>query len=356
MITVVSHAAYAAHATGEHPECPDRWRRSDALLHSLQGTPGEPLAFVEPTAIADDDLALVHPPAHAARIKAFCEAGGGRLDEDTVACPESYAIARLSAGGAVEGARRVLDGAHPRAVVLGRPPGHHALAEETMGFCFFNNAALAARWAQARRGVGRVLIVDWDLHHGNGTEAIFAGDPSVLYLSTHQHPNWPGTGAPEDIGTGAGLGFTANVRLPLGTGDVGYTRVFETLFRPLVDRFAPELVIVSAGYDAHWRDPLGRMGLTVGGFAALTREVVGWADAHAGGRLLLLMEGGYDLDALASSLAASVQVLRGGEVADPLGPSPYPEPLAGVDQAIAATRAALAPHWPGLAGPDLATR
>lgn len=348
MIPIISHPSYAAHATGEHPECPDRWRRSDALLHELAGAAGEPLAFVEPGPIADEDLGLVHPPAHAARIRAFCEAGGGRLDEDTVACPESYDVARLSAGGALEGARRVLDGPARRAVVLGRPPGHHALAEETMGFCFFNNAALAARWAQARRGLERVLIVDWDLHHGNGTEAIFWDDPSVMYLSTHQHPNWPGTGAPGDIGAGAGAGFTANVRLPLGTGDTGYRRVFTTLFRPLVDAFRPQLVIVSAGYDAHWRDPLGRMGLTVGGFAELTREVSAWADAHAEGRLLLLLEGGYDLDALAHSLAASVQVLRGGAVSDPVGPSPYPEPGEDVERAIAATREALAPYWPGL--------
>lgn len=348
-ISVVSHASYAAHDTGEHPECPDRWRRSDTLLHALAGTPGEPLVFVEPTPVTDADLALVHPPSHAARIKAFCEAGGGRLDEDTVACPASYDVARLSAGGAVEGARRVIDGTDRRAVVLGRPPGHHALAEETMGFCFFNNAAIAARWAQARRGLARVLIVDWDLHHGNGTEAIFWDDPSVMYLSTHQHPNWPGTGAPGDVGAGPGQGFTANVRLPIGTGDAGYSEVFATLFRPLVDAFRPELVIVSAGYDAHWRDPLGRMGLTVGGFAALTREVAAWADRHAEGRLLLLMEGGYDLDALARSLTASVQVLRGGEVVDPVGPSPYPEPTADVARAIAATRTALAPYWPTLA-------
>lgn len=348
-IAILSHEAYAQHATGEHPECPDRWHRSDAVLHELAGLAGEPLAFVAPAPIEDADLALVHPPSHAARIKAFCEAGGGRLDEDTVACPESYDVARLAAGGAVEGARRVIDGPDRRAVVLGRPPGHHALAEETMGFCFFNNAALAARWAQARRGLERVLVVDWDLHHGNGTEAIFWEDPTVLYFSTHQHPNWPGTGAARDVGAGHGRGFTANVPLPMGTGDAGYLRAFRQVFRPIVDAFRPQLVIVSAGYDAHWRDPLGRMGLTVGGFAALTREVAAWADDHAEGRLLLLMEGGYDVDALARSLAASVQVLRGGEVADPVGPSPYPEPAEDVDRAIAASRAALAPFWPALA-------
>lgn len=347
-IPVITHAAYADHATGEHPECPDRWRRADALLREVAATPGEALAFVAPEAIAPEDLHLVHPPAHSERIKKFCESGGGRIDDDTVACPASYDVALLAAGGAVAGARLVIDGPDRRAAVLCRPPGHHALAAETMGFCFFNNAALAARWAQARRGLQRILIVDWDLHHGNGTEAIFYDDPTVMYLSTHQHPNWPGTGAPTDIGTGAGVGFTANVRLPMGAGDEAYRRTFAAVFRPLVAEFKPELVIVSAGYDAHWRDPLGRMGLTEAGFADLTHEVAAWADTTAEGRLLLLMEGGYDLDALARSLAASLQALRGGEPEDVLGPSPYPEPMADVEAAIATTQAALAPYWPDL--------
>ncbi len=347
-IPVITHASYAEHATGEHPECPDRWRRADALLRELAETPGEALDFVAPTPIAADDLQLVHPAEHAETIRAFCAAGGGRIDDDTVACPASYDVALLAAGGAVEGVRRVIDGPARQAAVLCRPPGHHALAAETMGFCFFNNAALAARFAQARRGLGRVLIVDWDLHHGNGTEAIVYDDPTVMYLSTHQHPNWPGTGAPTDVGAGAGIGYTANVRLPMGAGDRAYQQAFTEVFRPLVAAFAPELVIVSAGYDAHWRDPLGRMGLTVAGFADLTREVQAWADATAQGRLVLLMEGGYDLDALAQSLAGSLQALRGADYPDPLGPSPYPEPLRDVEAAIAATQAALAPHWPSL--------
>ena len=340
-ITVVTHPRFADHDTGDHPECAERWRRADARLRSLAAGPGLPLAFVEPAPITPEDLALVHPAAHGERIQAFCAQGGGRIDEDTVACPATYEIALLSAGGAIEGVRRVLETPDPRALVISRPPGHHALADQTMGFCYFANAALAARWAQRHHGLARVLVVDWDLHHGNGTEAIFWEDPSVLFLSTHQHPNWPGTGAAGDVGGGAGRGYVANVPLPVGTGDEGHLRAFEQVFRPLVEAFRPELVLVSAGYDAHWRDPLGQQGLTVSGFAALTREVLGWAERHAQGRIVLLMEGGYDLDALAHGLAASVQVLREAPVDDPIGPSPRQEDAAAVGAAIAATRDAL---------------
>ncbi|MEB3222818.1 MAG: histone deacetylase [Candidatus Sericytochromatia bacterium] len=345
-LRVFSDPGCTAHDTGEHPEQPARWERADAALRALVGSPGQPLVFERPAAITPDVLALVHPPAHSARLAAFCAAGGGQLDEDTVASPETEAVARVSAGAAVAAAAAVLTGPGRQAVALCRPPGHHALPTETMGFCLYNNAALAARWAQVHGGLRRVAIFDWDVHHGNGTEAIFADDPSVLFMSCHQHPNWPGTGRPEDIGTGAGVGHTANVRLPIGTGDAGVARVVAEVFDPLVAAFEPELVIVSAGFDAHWRDPLGRLGFTVAGYAALTRAVLRWAEAYAGGRCVILLEGGYDVDALAASLTAVVQVLRGGAVEDPFGASPYPEPEAALARAIAETRAALAAHWP----------
>lgn len=342
-LVVITHPAFAEHDTGDHPEQPERWRRTDALLAGL------PVRIERPEMIADAALARVHPPAHAAKIKAFCEAGGGRLDEDTVACPASYDVARLSAGAAILAVDCVAEG--DRAVALCRPPGHHALPDETMGFCFFNNAALAARHAQEAHGLKRVAIIDWDLHHGNGTEAIFYDDPSVLVMSTHQDPNWPGTGAVADVGRGAGAGYNVNVPLPMGTGDEGYFRTFQEIFAPIVRAFQPDLIIISAGYDAHWRDPLGRMGLTVAGFAALTREVAGWSDALSRGRLVVLMEGGYDLDALAASMHATVETLLGRPVADALGPSPYHEPARAVDRAIEASRVALVPFWPQLATP-----
>ncbi|MDB5099143.1 MAG: histone deacetylase superfamily [Cyanobacteria bacterium RYN_339] len=339
-VAIVTHPALAAHDTGDHPERAARWERTDARLAALG------LPRIEPAPIAADALARVHPVAHGERIKAFCEGGGGRLDDDTVACPASYDVALLSAGAAIAAVDRVATGQDRTAVALCRPPGHHALADQTMGFCFFNNAALAARHAQQAYGLQRVVILDWDLHHGNGTEAIFYDDPSVLYLSTHQHPNWPGSGAPADVGTGLGTGFNVNVQLPIGTGDAGYLHTMQEVFAPVVAAFKPELIIISAGYDAHWRDPLGRMGLTVAGFAALTREAQGWADRLCGGKLVALMEGGYDLEALAASMLATVQVLAGVEVADLLGPSPYHEPKAEVERAIRRTLQAIKPYWP----------
>lgn len=345
-VSIVTHADYAKHDTGEHPERAERWARTWALMQAL------PLRFVEPRRVSPEELERVHPASHAARIEAFCQAGGGRIDEDTVAMPASYEVALLSAGGAIVGVDEAMAGSS--AVVIARPPGHHALKEETMGFCFFNNAALAARHAQAAYGLKRIAIMDWDLHHGNGTEAIFYDDPSVLYMSTHQNPNWPGTGHPTEVGTGAGRGFNVNVPLPMGTGTAGYVRAFNEVFTPIVTAFEPDLIILSAGYDAHWRDPLGRMGMTVEGFAELTRLVKRWADTLCKGRLVAVMEGGYDLEALSSSMLATVQVLRGEPVEDTLGPSPYWEPQAEVDRAIQDAKEALAPFWPGLAEPTRA--
>ncbi|MEB3328597.1 MAG: histone deacetylase [Candidatus Sericytochromatia bacterium] len=355
-IRVFSDPGCTAHDPGEHPEHVARWERADATLRALAPLPGAPLVFERPAAIAPEALALVHPPEHSARLAAFCAAGGGRLDEDTVASPGTEAAARGSAGAAVAAAAAVLAGPGRQAVALCRPPGHHALPTETMGFCLYNNAALAARWAQVHGGLSRVAILDWDVHHGNGTEAIFADDPTVLFMSLHQHPNWPGTGRPTDIGVGAGRGYTANVRLPLGTGDAGAMQALDEVFGPLVATFRPELVVVSAGFDAHWRDPLGRLGFTVTGYAALMRVVLGWAEELAAGRCVVLLEGGYDVEALAASLGAVVQVLRGGEVEDPLGPSPYPVAGDGVARAIAETRAALGAVWPAFREPQASPR
>ncbi|MFP5500851.1 MAG: histone deacetylase, partial [Candidatus Sericytochromatia bacterium] len=316
-----------------------RYLRTQELLGALG------LPVLTPGPVSPEALHRVHPPAHAERIRAFCASGGGRIDEDTVASIESHEVALRSAGAAVAAVDAVLTDRFQYAVSLGRPPGHHALAEATMGFCFFNNAAIAARHAQAAYGLKRVAILDWDLHHGNGTEAIFYEDPSVLYLSTHQDPNWPGTGQVSAIGAGAGAGANVNVPLPIGTGDAGYLRVFRELLAPVMAAFAPELIILSAGFDAHWRDPLGRMGLSVAGFEALTREVAAWAERHAGGRLVVLQEGGYNLDALAYSMLATVRTLVGAPVEDPLGPSPYHEPIEEIEAAIGEVRRVLAPYY-----------
>jgi acetoin utilization deacetylase AcuC-like enzyme len=337
---LLTHADCTLHDTGEHPECIARYACTLQALEAL------PLLRVEPLPISQEHLEWVHPKAHGERIKDFCAQGGGRIDEDTVACPASYEVALLAAGGALEGVDAVMKG--ESAFVLCRPPGHHALEDSTMGFCFFNNAALAVRYAQRQYGLSRVAVIDWDVHHGNGTEAIFYNDPSVLFVSTHQEPNWPGTGKVEDLGAGAGLGKNINVPLPIGTGDKGYLRAFQEIIGPIVAGFKPQLIVLSAGYDAHWRDPLGAMGLSVSGFARLTHEVKQWAEQHCEGRLLPILEGGYDLEALAQSVVATIQVLRNEPVTDSLGVGPQEECLAEIEAALERSRQALKPHWPGL--------
>lgn len=197
-----------------------------------------------------------------------------------------------------------------------------------MGFCYYNNAAVAARYAQRVLGLGRVAIVDWDFHHGNGTEAVFYADPTVLYVSTHQEGAWPGTGSLDDRGAKDGRGANLNLPLPPGSGDRTYHEAFEQVIGPALAGFRPDLVLVSAGYDAHWRDPVGGMGLSVAGFAALTRLVDRWAQELCGGRIAVLLEGGYDLVAMPAGVLATVRALRGEACEDPLGPAPGPEPEA----------------------------
>lgn len=324
-------------------ETAERLRLAQGVL-ARQGLPCAPAAPA-----TDAALLRVHTSAHLARVAAFCEAGGGWIDEDTYASPGSERAARASAGAAIAAVDAALAGA-PGAVALCRPPGHHALPDATMGFCFYANAAIAARHAQAAHGVRRVLVVDWDLHHGNGTEAIFESDPTVLTMSAHQWPNWPGTGRAGDIGRGAGLGYAVNAPLPIGSGDLAFEAAFERLFEPLAQAFAPELVIVAAGFDAHFRDPLGRLGLSEAGYFALGRRVSRMA-ATSGAALVLVLEGGYDLPALEASFEHALAGARGLPAPEPrLGASPYVEPLADARAAVEAARGALAPHWPGAFG------
>ena len=230
------------------------------------------------------------------------------LDPDTYTSPETYEIALLSAGASVEGVERVMGNPGTRALVLSRPPGHHAERDRAMGFCFFNNVAVAAAHARTL-GAQRVAIVDFDVHHGNGTQDIFEGDAEVLYLSTHQSPYYPGTGDVQEVGRGAGAGRIVNIPLEVGATDDDYRIVFEQVIGPVMHQFSPDLVLVSAGFDAHERDPLGGMRVTTEGFAAMTAMLRGIADEHCDGRIVLVTEGGYDLRALGACLRATVDVL-----------------------------------------------
>lgn len=250
------------------------------------------------------------------------------LDPDTYAGPDALTIALLSAGGAVGAVVAVLSGTATNGLAAIRPPGHHAMPDHGMGFCLLGNVAIAARHAQTRYGVERVLIVDYDVHHGNGTEAMFYADPSVLYVSTHQYPFYPGTGAVTDVGTGRGEGYTINIPLPAASGDTNYTTVFDEIVWPAAERFNPQLILVSIGFDAYWADPLAAMRLTLHGYSHLAGEVIRMAQRFCAGKVVFALEGGYNMDALRYGVSNVARLLLGDQPVHPPGarPNPRPEP------------------------------
>lgn len=321
-----THPRYVEHDLAEHPEHAGRiravWKRleTDGLLDRM--------IVHEAREVTYDQIAAVHTPEYLHVLEQVSQQPHLlRLDSDTYLGPNSYAVARLSAGAVVGAVDSVLKQEVRHALAACRPPGHHAIRERGMGFCLLANVAIAARHAQRTYGIERVLIVDYDVHHGNGTEAIFYADPSVFFVSTHQSPLYPGTGALEDIGSGAGTGYTLNIPLPPGVSDTGYAAVFERLIWPAARRFKPELILVSAGFDAHWLDPLAGMRLTTSGYAHISRELIRMADELCAGRIIFAMEGGYNLDALSHGMANIARCLLGQEPVDPLGPPPpAPEP------------------------------
>ena len=303
---VLYSAAFCEHGSAEHVERPERARVIRATLARSPLEDG--VAHIPPRSATSAELTRVHPAAYIASLDAFCDKGGGWIDADTYLSPRSADIARQAAGAAAQAVEAVMSGERRWAFSICRPPGHHATPTMAMGFCLVNNAAVAARHAQVALGARRVLIIDWDVHHGNGTQDAFYDDGSVLYFSVHQSPLYPGTGRVEERGTGEGRGATLNVPLRAGCSDDDYTYVFQQALRPVARAFAPDLVIVSAGFDAHTRDPLGQMHVSTEGFAKLasiTREIA--EETPAAGRLVGLLEGGYDLEGLAASALAVMQ-------------------------------------------------
>jgi acetoin utilization deacetylase AcuC-like enzyme len=307
----VSHPAFLGHDTGPgHPERPERLE----AIHRRLEAAGllDQLERIEPGPCAPHALLRVHPQAHLERVRRACDAAPSWLDPDTAVSAGSWDAALLAVGGAIAACDAVLSGRARNAFVAARPPGHHAEADRAMGFCLFNNIAIAARHVQEERGVARVFIVDWDVHHGNGTQRLFESDDSVFYFSTHQWPFYPGTGAASEQGRGRGAGFTLNVPLPAGSGDEAYGAAFRDRLLPALERFAPEIILVSAGFDAHRDDPLAGMQVTETGYAALTTMLRVAADRLCGGRVVAMLEGGYDLRALAASVEAHLRALMAG--------------------------------------------
>jgi len=310
------------HTKEGHPENYRRLEGTWALLEA-DGIL-ERLQRVASTPVALEQILEVHTPHYLEQLRALSDQGGGHLDADTYVNGDSYQAALLAAGGLLNTVDAVLTGQADNSFALVRPPGHHALPHVGMGFCLLGNVAIAARWAQQQYGIDRVLIVDFDVHHGNGTQDIFYNDPSVLFFSTHQYPHYPGTGNVDEMGTELAYGTTINVPMPPLVGDAGHLDAFRRVLAPAARRFQPELILLSAGYDAHWMDPLAHIQLSIPGYTQLVHEVMALADELCGGRLVCTLEGGYHLEVLAHAVLSTLRTLSdtSSEISDPFGLAP----------------------------------
>lgn len=320
-----------------HPERPERLAHLRRRLGNTRlARDGNQLRIRSAT---DVELGQVHAAGYLETLERTMPGRTGWLDGDTYFSEKSWEAARVAAGACIDVTRIVLSGEAERGLALVRPPGHHAEADRAMGFCVLNNAAVAAASARAA-GAARVAVLDFDVHHGNGTENIFAADPDVMYLSVHQYPHFPGSGAPTDIGTHKGAGATVNVGLPAGCGDAEYRDVFDRVFNPALAAFKPDILIASAGYDAAAADPLSSMKVSARGYRMIGDELCAMAERYAGGRLVAMLEGGYDLDGLADGVVGMIEAMmeaRGGHPGEP-------EPARIAPRADAAIMATLAAH------------
>ena len=325
---------FLEHITPEnHPDKPERLQMAMNVLEALQWLERDGLVLLAPRAASEDELAAVHERDYiheveeAAHKAAEIHSGGGRktlrFATDTYVSSKSYEAAIRAAGAPLTAIDAIMKGEIDNAYCLVRPPGHHAVAEAAMGFCLFNNVAVAARYAIDQYGLERVMIIDFDAHHGNGTQEMFYDDSRVLYFSTHQAPFYPGTGLSDERGEDEAEGTTINVPLPASTGYETFEPVFRQVMAPAADRFDPQLILVSAGFDAHWDDPLGQLNLSTAGFAQLMNVIIKEARFLCNGRLVLVQEGGYSLDAMAACVATCINLLLGDDAAvDSLGQAP----------------------------------
>jgi len=302
------HPDYLKHNTGYgHPE---RSQRLVAILEALQNSEiWDDLIHIEPSSATIDQIKYVHDPRYVETVKNISDAGGGYIDYETPVSAESFNIALLAAGAVLRGIDAVIAGEIDNAFALVRPPGHHATPNRGMGFCVFNNIAIAARYLQKEHSLQKILIIDWDLHHGNGTQDAFYDDPTVFYFSIHQSPLYPGSGRADERGKGAGVGFTMNVPMRAGSRTQEYVDVFLKQLKPAALEFKPDFVLISAGFDAHESDPLGGISMTAEGFGQLSAIACKIADATCSGRLVSALEGGYNLNGLSESALAHLENL-----------------------------------------------
>jgi len=333
------------HYAPGHPESPNRVKSALAALQRDADLYAWPT--VEPAELAD--IAAVHNEQQVRKVETLAASGGGWVDPDTFVMPPSLVAAQCAVGAGLQAMNDVLTGDANNAFVIVRPPGHHATSQRSMGFCLFNTGAIATDWAIRAGRAQRVAIVDIDVHHGNGTQEIFYGRPDVLYYSTHQYPFYPGTGRVEDTGVDDGSGATINVPLMAGCGDATFLGATDGVLIPALRRFRPDAILVSIGFDAHWADPLAQMRLSLQGYGQIVMRIKGLADEVCHGRLILLLEGGYDLQVIDGGVAMAGRILAGAPVeGDPLGSGPSaPEP----PQAATVLRAACAAN--DLPTPDL---
>lgn len=343
---IVKDERYLRHFMGaSHPEGPQRLE----VIYEMLNDPDMRGRFKEiPVRRAErEELLPVHSPDYIDMLAATAGKEYTYLDPDTRTSADSYEAALLAAGGLCEAVSMVCEGALDNAFALVRPPGHHAERSRAMGFCLINNVAVAARYAQDHLHMRRILVADWDLHHGNGTQHAFEDDPSILFFSTHQHPYYPGTGALREIGVGKGENFTVNVPLSPGFGDGEYLGIFERILKPVALDFDPDLVLVSAGFDTCLGDPLGGMGVTPMGFAAMTGSILEIADECCGGKTVLTLEGGYHLQGLRDSVKAVLKALAGIAEGEERRPPADPEAL---DRVVREVSAVHRKRWTGLSG------
>jgi acetoin utilization deacetylase AcuC-like enzyme len=332
-VGLVYDPIYLKHDTGAHVETADRLAAVNSLLEFSHIK--DRLTPLKPRPATLEEIGRVHSQEHITNVERMTSNGGGWLDADTVISSASYEVALLAAGGAITAVDAVLEETIDNAFAAVRPPGHHASRRSAMGFCLFNNVAIAAQHLLANSQCHRILIADFDVHHGNSTQDFFYDDPRVLYFSVHQSPLYPGTGQINETGSGEGKGTIINIPLPPWSGDEEYLRAFREVLIPAAHRFQPEFILVSAGYDAHWADGIAMHRVTVSGFAEMVGILKNLADKHCAGRVAFVLEGGYHIEALATSVRATIEVLLGStDISDPLGnPSVLRQP-ASIDSLI----------------------